>query len=184
MFDVVQVLDFGLVKEIAHTEGDLTHANVLVGTPLFMAPEIISQPGQASPASDLYALGAVGYFLLTGRNVFEGISAVEICAKHLHDAPEPPSARAAMPLPADLEAIIMDCLAKDPARRPASATVLRERLGRCADSGTWTWEDARDWWTTHYAGISAAATGQPATPLSNTELLVDLDDRLKTERND
>ena len=182
LYDVVKVLDFGLVKEIAETDGNLTQANVLIGTPLYMAPETISQPGQASPASDLYALGAVGYFLLTGRNVFEGASAVEICASHLHDAPEPPSSRMGTPVPADLEKIIMDCLEKDPARRPADASLLRERLSRCDDSNAWSWEDARDWWATHYAGISAAATGQPSTPLSNTELLVDLDDRLTTLR--
>jgi serine/threonine-protein kinase len=182
LYDVVKVLDFGLVKEIAETDGNLTQANVLIGTPLYMAPETISQPGQASPASDLYALGAVGYFLLTGRNVFEGASAVEICAKHLHDAPESPSARTGMPVPVDLEKIIMDCLEKDPGRRPADASALRQSFSRCEDSNAWSWEDARDWWATHYAGISAAATGQPSTPLSNTELLVDLDDRLKTLR--
>ena len=126
LFDVVKVLDFGLVKEIAQTNGNLTQANVLIGTPLYMAPEIISQPGQASQQSDLYALGAVGYFLLTGRNVFEGGSAVEICARHLNDPPVPPSERAGLPVPADLDAIILGCLEKDPTRRPADAASLPE----------------------------------------------------------
>jgi len=173
LFDVVKVLDFGLVKEIAETDGNLTQANVLIGTPLYMAPEIISQPGQASPQSDLYALGAVAYFLVTARNVFEGASAVEICAKHLSDPPLPPSQRAGVAMPDDLEALILCCLEKDPARRPASAASLRAGLLGCRDAGAWTQENAREWWQSSSAAFAGGGSPDQASPLSNTEMLVD-----------
>ena len=179
VYDVVKVLDFGLVKEISQTDGNLTQANVLIGTPLYMAPEIISQPGQASPLSDIYALGAVGYFLLTARNVFEGGSAVEICAKHLNDAPVPPSQRSGIVVPTDLEGIILGCLEKDPTRRPPDAGELRSRLLTCNDAGSWTDQDARGWWQHHStSSLTGGSTPHQPTPLSNTELLVDLDNRL------
>lgn len=177
MYDVVKVTDFGLVKEIAQTDGDLTHANVLIGTPLYMAPEIISRPGSASPKSDLYALGAVGYFLVTGRNVFEGSGAVEICAKHMSDEPVPPSQRAGIGIPADFESVILRCLAKDPGLRPPDALALIEALDACADAQLWTQADARAWWRSH-ASIAAPDAGRDAgEPLSQTELLVDFDHR-------
>ena len=178
LFDVVKVLDFGLVKEIAQVGGDLTQPEVLIGTPLFMAPEIIRDPGQASPRSDLYALGAVGYYLLTARNVFEGENAVEICASHLHDTPVPPSARAGIPIPADLEAIILSCLAKAPDERPDDAATLRERLLACRDAGTWSQQDAREWWQAHPPRFGVETSPENSPPLANTELLVDLDQRM------
>ncbi len=177
LYDVVKVLDFGLVKQLAHTDGNLTHANVLVGTPLYMAPEIISEPGKASPQSDLYAVGAVGYFLLAARNVFEGASAVEICARHLNDAPLPPSQRAGVTVPKDLEALILACLEKDPARRPTSAEALRAALLACGDASGWSQAQARAWWQAHSTAFAQSASAAEATPLSNTELLVDFDHR-------
>ena len=180
LFDVVKVLDFGLVKEIAQAGGDLAHGEVLVGTPLYMAPEIIRNPGQASPGSDLYALGAVGYFLLTARNVFEGGNTVEICASHLHDTPVPPSIRAGLPVASDLEAIILSCLAKTPDERPDDAAALRESLLACRDAGAWSQQQAREWWQAHSARFADDASPQTAAPLTNTEFLVDLDQRLAT----
>ncbi|MGI9315764.1 MAG: protein kinase domain-containing protein [bacterium] len=178
LYDVVKVVDFGLVKEIAQTDGNLTQANVLIGTPLCMAPEIISEPGRASPQSDIYALGVVGYLLLTARNVFDGDSAVEICAKHLNEAPVSPSERVGLQVPADLEAIILACLEKDPSRRPADAASLRASLLECQDANVWSQENALEWWRTHEAVFTGASSAETATPLSNTELLVDLDQRL------
>jgi len=177
LYDVIKVLDFGLVKEIGQVDGELTQANVLIGTPLYMAPEIIAKPGQGSPQSDLYALGAVGYFLLTGRNVFEGSSAMEICAAHLHDAPTPPSARTDRPVPDDLERIILCCLAKEPAQRPANAGALREDLLRCRDAGSWTQQDARAWWSSHSTAFSGQGSHDRAEPLSKTEVLIDMNTR-------
>jgi serine/threonine-protein kinase len=178
LFDVVKVLDFGLVKEIAETDGSLTQTNLLVGTPLYMAPEIISHPGQASPHSDLYALGAVGYFLITGHNVFEGASAVEICAAHLNDPPVTPSERVGQPVAGDLEGIILSCLAKQPAHRPSDAAAMRDALLSCADSGSWSQRQAQEWWRQNSATFTGVSLSDDAVPMSNTEILIDMDSRV------
>ena len=178
--DVVKVLDFGLVKELTAADGNLTQAEMLVGTPFFMAPETISRPGAAGVASDLYALGAVAYFLLTGRHVFEGESAVQVCASHLHDPPEPPSRKIGRPVDPDLEAIVLRCLAKDPADRPRSADDLRVALEGCEAAGRWTQADARAWWGEHAPGLVGQAGATEPSRLSQTELLVDMDSRLAT----
>ena len=154
--DLVKVVDFGLVKDIggkasgeAPAEPTLTMANSITGTPLYMAPETVVAPDTVDARADLYALGAVGYWLLTGAHVFNGTSIVEVCAHHLHSTPEPPSIRLRAPVPADLEAVILACLAKRPEERPASAHVLRERLAACAAAGVWTNARAAAWWADH-----------------------------------
>jgi serine/threonine-protein kinase len=132
--DVVKLLDFGLVKRIGGaTEAGITKADTIVGTPLYMSPESILAPETVDARSDLYALGAVGYFLLTGTPVFQGKGVVEVCGHHLHTPPERPSARSGRAMPAALERVLMDCLAKDPARRPQSAEELARRLRACSD---------------------------------------------------
>ncbi|RYG65354.1 serine/threonine protein kinase, partial [bacterium] len=103
--DVVKVVDFGLVKSLSETaltgELALSNVNVLTGTPLYLAPEAITSPETLDGRADLYAVGAVAYFLLTGRTVFEGATVVEVCGHHLHSKPVPPSARTAAHVPAD-----------------------------------------------------------------------------------
>lgn len=128
--DVVKVLDFGLVTELDKpgTREDSSH---LVGTPAYLAPEAILSPDAIDSRVDLYAVGAVAYWLLTGTPVFDGGSIVEICSHHIHSTPERPSARLGLPVPSELEEIVLRCLAKDPARRPASARALREALEAC-----------------------------------------------------
>jgi len=173
--DLVKVLDFGLVKDMglsarggATSEAALTMANAITGTPLYLAPEAVTAPDQVDARTDLYALGAVGYWLLTGTHVFGGTSVVEVCAHHLHSIPDPPSARLAAPVAADLEAILLACLAKRPEDRPASAHALRERLRACAAWGLWTNEHAAQWWATHRqhlrSGGAAAASTIPDAP--------------------
>ncbi len=174
VFDVIKVVDFGLVTEIATTGGESSERGLLIGTPLYMAPEIISDPGRASPASDLYAFGALGYYLLTGRNVFEGENAAEICAKHLDEAPVPPSRRGGVVVPADLESIILRCLEKDPAARPASAAEVRDALLRCVDAGSWSQAQAREWWRA-FASIEEPDADNEA--VSRAEMLIALDSR-------
>ena len=142
--DVAKVVDFGLVKDLEADAG-ATHEAALVGTPLYLAPEAIRSPN-ADARADLYSVGAVAYFLLTGRHVFEGETIIEICGHHLHTPPTPPSERLGRPLPPALETWVLACLEKDPARRPASATEAATRLERCGLSGQWTPEQARDWW--------------------------------------
>ena len=163
--DVAKVVDFGLVKEL-EAEGDVTHDAALVGTPLYLAPEAIRSPA-ADARADLYSLGAVAYFLLTGQHVFEGRTIIEICGHHLHTPPTPPSERLGRPLPAALEAWVLACLEKDPARRPASASEAAARLERCGLAGEWKADEARAWWVARGRGLAAARRAE-ATPSAFT----------------
>jgi serine/threonine-protein kinase len=136
--DVVKVLDFGLVKERKPPEGAAVHqtdVNVLIGTPAYLSPEAIVSPSEVDARSDLYALGATAYFLLTGETVFEGDTVVAQCIAHLHEAPLPPSMRVGRPVPRDLERLILRCLAKRPEERPESAAAFREALLACQVPG-------------------------------------------------
>ena len=147
LHDFVKVLDFGLVKAVGGgEEGNVTSAGAVTGTPLYMAPEAVDRPDEVGPRADVYALGAVGYFLLTGTPVFAGASVVEICLKHVREAPEPPSARAGRPLSPGLEALLLRCLAKAPAERPADAAALLAELDAVTVVGRWTEADAAAWW--------------------------------------
>jgi serine/threonine-protein kinase len=146
--DTAKVVDFGLVKDIGAPQNGgsgLSQINTLLGTPLYMAPETITAPDRIDARSDLYALGAVAYFLLTGEPPFVGASVLEVCAKHLHETPLAPSLRLGRPLPPDLEAIVLACLAKKPEARPESAAVLGEALLAC-DLPRWSAAQARAWW--------------------------------------
>jgi len=145
--DVAKVLDFGLVRAI-QTESDVTTPGILMGTPLFMSPEAMRNPDRVDARSDIYSLGALAYFLLSGDHVFEGESALEVCGQHLHATPKPLSAvvRGVDP---ELERIVLQCLAKEPADRPASARVLCAALTRCSSRGEWTSAMAEAWWSTH-----------------------------------
>jgi serine/threonine-protein kinase len=144
--DTLKILDFGLVKELAGDsadEGD--EHDTIAGTPMYLAPEAILSSESSSPQTDLYALGAVGYFMLSGCTVFPSGDLIEVLAHQINDAPAFPSERLGAPLPRDLEYVIMACLAKDPADRPQSAAQLAEMLRAC-DCGTWSDSDARFWW--------------------------------------
>jgi serine/threonine-protein kinase len=165
LFDVTKVLDFGLVKEIARTDTTaLTKADSLTGTPQYMAPESITAPDSIDHRVDLYALGALGYYLVTGEHVFEGRALLEICSQHLHAAPIPASERLGAPVAADLEALIMNLLEKDRERRPATARDVLRRLEACADFGKWTQTRAEEWWTAR----GDAAVRSASLPVSET----------------
>lgn len=169
--DLIKVVDFGLVKDIgvqsagaASKPVALTMANAITGTPLYLAPEMLSAPEQVDGRADLYALGAVGYWLLTGTQLFSARSVVEVCAHHLHSTPQPPSARLGAPVSPDLESLLLACLAKRPEERPASAEVLRQRLRSCARAGAWTQARAAEWWATHRHQLrSGGASAVPAS---------------------
>ena len=140
--EFVKVIDFGLVKHIESGERlQLTQANAIAGTPLFMAPESITAPDTVGAAIDTYALGAVAFYLLTGTPPFEGRSAVEVCSHHLHTPPVPPSERLGAPVPAQLEALVLACLAKDPAVRPSDAELMRA-LAACQAESIWALNDS------------------------------------------
>jgi serine/threonine protein kinase len=144
---VAKVVDFGLVKDLDATGGSIaeTFANGLLGTPLYMSPETIQSPELIDARSDIYSVGAVGYFLVTGQHVFGGRTTVEVCAHHLHSVPIPPSQRGAS-VPSSLESILLDCLQKDPGRRPESTSILAERLAAVRSESGVSRVSVRAWW--------------------------------------
>jgi hypothetical protein len=144
--DVAKVVDFGLVKDLEQASAALTRADVVQGTPLYLAPEAINAPSAVGPRSDLYALGGVGYYLACGQPVFEGATLVEVCSHHLHTPPVPPSERLGSAVHPGLERLILACLEKDPARRPASAAELRGALLSLEGLPPWGENEARAWW--------------------------------------
>jgi serine/threonine-protein kinase len=147
--DFVKVLDFGLVKHTgAPAPGAelVTAGEVAGGTPAFMAPEQALGEDRVDARSDLYALGCVGYWLLTGRLVFEGGTPIETIVMHVHAQPELPSQRTDQPIPLALEALLLACLSKDPAARPQTADDLAARLAAVPLERAWTAARAREWW--------------------------------------
>jgi serine/threonine-protein kinase len=168
MLDVAKVVDFGLVKEITRDTGASTQ--VVLGTPAYVAPEAVTDPDHITPAVDLYALGAVGYFLITGRPVFEGKTAVDVCIQHVTQPPLPPSELGVAISPA-LEAVLMTCLAKQPAQRHASAAALAEALEAVPPASDWSKADAAAWWE-RFRTSQAAGTAAAAAPTST--ITVDL----------
>jgi serine/threonine protein kinase len=179
--DVAKVVDFGLVRPLAPGAAGVTASTTLTGTPLYMSPEAMTLPESPDPRSDLYALGAVGYYLLTGRPVFEGRSVAEVIGHHLHTEPVPPSHRVAH-VPADLEAVIMQCLRKPPDERPATARDLRDALRACTMAPPWDEADASTWWKRFRAAQhSAPGTSVVETVGSDDRTIIvtaDLDERL------
>lgn len=145
--DFIKVLDFGLAKALeAENDATTTMAGSVTGTPLYLSPEAISQATEVDARSDLYAVGAVGYYLLAGVPIFDGLNVVELIHKHLNETPPPPSQRLGRTVSPELEAILMRCLAKRPDERPASAAALAEELEGCAIGTSWTARDAAEWW--------------------------------------
>lgn len=146
--DVAKVVDFGLVKP--YTDGDagltVSAPGVITGTPLYLSPEAMTSPEASDPRSDIYALGAVGYYLVTGLPLFEANTVAEIIGHHLHTDPAPPSVRLGRPVPPDLEALLLQCLRKAAGERPQSARELRDGLRACAQVPRWTSEEAAAWW--------------------------------------
>ncbi|MDB5216085.1 MAG: serine/threonine kinase [Myxococcaceae bacterium] len=154
--DVVKLLDFGLVKELEVDRGiELTGAGTLTGTPQYMAPESILEPESVDVRTDIYALGAVAYFLLAGSAVFEGKSIVEVCSQHLHQKPAP-FATHGVTISAELEALVFACLEKEADHRPQSAADLRRRLEACVVE-PWDSGNARSWWLEHQPELDSDA---------------------------
>ena len=147
--DFVKVLDFGLVKR-RHGGGiHLTAASVVTGTPAFMAPEQVLAEDDADQRSDIYAMGCVAYWFLTGRHVFEGAVAMQVMLAHVTTPPVPPSHVTEIAIPPELERVILACLEKDPAKRPPTADALAEALQSVPVDVAWTPQRAREWWNLH-----------------------------------
>lgn len=154
--DVVKVLDFGLVKTTGSAAPSLaTIDGVITGTPAYMAPEM-ALGDAVDPRADLYALGCVAYYLLTGEQVFSGDTAVKVIAQHVHVAPVPPSERTGRHIPAALERLVLACLAKRRDDRPRSARQLGQALD-AIDGMAWSEEEAGRWWSTHHPSQTVAS---------------------------
>jgi predicted Ser/Thr protein kinase len=155
--DVVKVLDFGLVKALDEAkQAGTTAANSLTGTPLYMAPEAIQAPSTVDARSDLYAVGAVGYFLITGKPVFDTASLVELCQQHVEAIPISPAQRLGKPVSEELEYALLACLEKSRNKRPSTARDLAQLLARSPAAGSWSAEDADAWWGRHERGLGPA----------------------------
>jgi len=150
--DWLKVLDFGLVKlepRASRGELQLTAQNLTTGTPAFMAPEIAAGTAPADHRVDLYALGCVAYWLLTGRLVFEAESAMQMVVRHVSEAPVPASERTEFEVPPELDALVLACLAKRPEDRPTDAGELARCLAAVPFLQPWTPARARHWWEAH-----------------------------------
>ena len=158
--DFVKVLDFGLVKTAAvgTAQSLATIEGAIMGTPAYMAPEM-ALGDNVDGRADLYALGCVAYYLLTGEQVFTGETVLKVITQHLHAVPVPPSGRTELPIPATLEHLVLACLAKKPEDRPQNARQLAQSLAEI-DGTTWTEEDAGRWWSRHQPPQALAADGK------------------------
>ena len=170
VYDVAKLLDFGLVKPVAEAESArITQDGLLAGTPHYMSPEQANQH-PIDPRSDIYALGAVGYHLLTGRPPFDGDNPLAVLIAHARDEAVPPS-QLRPDIPADLEAVLMRCLAKEPAERYPDARSLARALAECRDALAWGSADAETWWRDHPETVSGD-TAHDADHHSPTRLAV------------
>ena len=145
--DFIKVLDFGLVANRREVPSDvmLTPPEHAIGTPAFMAPEV-ARGEEVDGRSDLYGLGCVAYWLVTGRQVFEGSGFLEVISKHLHVEPDPPSRHSAGDIPRELDDLILSCLEKKPERRPRAAREVARLLRSVPLQDSWSAERAERWW--------------------------------------
>jgi serine/threonine-protein kinase len=164
-YDFIKVLDFGLVKFNATpaapdmpTQSVMTGTHTLMGTPAYMAPEVILGRNDVDRRADVYALGCVAYYMLTGEQVFAGDSPMQALVDHVAAEPSPPSRRARARIPAELDAIVMACLEKDPEKRPQDARTLRQRLETTRTCNAWSNVRAAEWWRTNLPDLAGPLT--------------------------
>jgi hypothetical protein len=161
--DFVKVLDFGLVKaRAAEGQLELTGANTTLGTPLYMSPEAVEHPDKVDARADIYSLGAVGYFLVTGQPLFDCATLGEVLMHQVKHLPAKPSGRLGRPVSPELENLLMRCLAKNPAARPANARELADALAKCPGATDWTRDRAEEWWSRFAAAQSEKTLVIPA----------------------
>jgi serine/threonine-protein kinase len=161
----VKVLDFGIVRTVRDDTdaiSALTREDAIQGTPAFIAPEQ-AMGTNVDWRADIYATGCVAYWLLTGQSVFTAKSALGMVMQHAQKAPPPPSARTDLPIPEELEKLVLCCLAKDPADRPQSAGELSLRLAELEGASSWTQDRARAWWAAHQPPPQDATPGTVAS---------------------
>ena len=150
-YDVAKLLDFGLAKPInGGDDAKLTQDGTITGSPLYMSPEQASGDLEPDERSDIYSLGVLAYYMLTGEPPFNHSRPIKVIIAHAHEEPLPPS-RLNSAIPEDLEQVVMQCLAKDPKDRFQTAKQLAEAFEACESFGKWTREDAASWWTANEA---------------------------------
>jgi serine/threonine-protein kinase len=158
-YDFVKVLDFGLAGPRAGSSmQNLVTGDHVFGTPAYMAPELILGEVAIDRRADIYALGCVAYYLLTGHRVFEGDTPMKTMVMHVKEPPIPPSQRTEVKVPDALDALILQCLQKDPARRPQDTETLMYLVRDARLSSKWDQRTARLWWQTHLPELSTVAT--------------------------
>jgi plasmid stabilization system protein ParE len=158
-YDFVKVLDFGIVKtrhDAASPGAALTSETVIHGTPAFMAPEQALGGDRLDGRADIYALGCVAFWLLTGKLVFTGDTPSSLLLQHIQSPPPAPSACTELPVPAALDGIVLSCLAKNPGDRPQSAKELTRQLDQIDGAPAWTETRSREWWERHRPETVAA----------------------------
>ena len=173
-YDFVKVLDFGLVKTREEKESggtELTAEGIAAGTPAYIAPEMALGKTDIDGRADIYALGCVGYWLLTGERVFKGDTPLATVVAHVQEAPVPPSQRTELEVPASIERVIMMCLEKDPAKRPQSAGELDLMLADCPLAEVWSSEKAREWWELNLADSDIHALDEMPQESTAREIL-------------
>jgi tRNA A-37 threonylcarbamoyl transferase component Bud32 len=179
--DCVKVLDFGLVRDYRDGAGeasDQPHERTIEGTPWFMPPEAIQGPVAADPRSDLYSLGALGYFLLTGHYIFDAEKISEIHEKQINAAPIPPTQRTTNPISPEMEQLILRCLEKDMKLRPQSAAELRACLLTTPQAAAWTVEERDIWWNTYEQHPAASTETSADTSAPMATVSIDLSSRM------
>lgn len=165
-YDVLKVLDFGLVKETAHNPSSgahLTGDGVAPGTPAFMAPEMATASGPIDARSDIYGLGCVAYWLLTGQLVFAVDTPMQQIVAHASETPRSPSAQTELPIPPALDEVVLKCLSKDPNDRYATAIDLFAALETLELDASWGNERAEAWWRAHLPAFAGLFEGHRTT---------------------
>lgn len=153
LYDFVKVLDFGLAKQLYEPQSvQLTQVGSVFGTPLYMAPEAAAED-VVDHRADIYSVGCVAYWMLTGRPPFQGSTPFDVIARHLREEPEPPSRLAEVPMPAELESIVLRCLSKRPDDRFRDMTEMGLAVEAIPLAKPWTQAQARDWWTLHAGAV-------------------------------
>ena len=169
LFDYVKVLDFGLAKHVDSGDGEgVTKAGLILGTPEYMAPEAIRDEGRVDTRADLYGLGAVAYYLLTGQPPFQCRTQLQTLVDHVRKPPAPPSEVTELEIPIELESIVLKCLEKWPEERYQTVEELDAALRSVPLEETWNLDRAREWWALHSDVVrpvlyeSAPGRGAPA----------------------
>lgn len=165
--DFIKVLDFGLVKTPESADADapqLTQEGMAFGTPGFMAPEVAMGNIDVDRRVDIYGVGCVAYWLLTGQHVFQGETPMAEAIHHIQSEPVPPSQRTQIAIPDSLEQAILMCLEKEPAARPQSAYELGSLFVQAVPNNTWNQEKAQEWWRLHVPEAKKSEAGTNAEP--------------------